>query len=135
MGDREIGLPGPQPQPAAVSPPDGETRVQLHGTVDQRDGGIDVLAQIAKHVGDPAENIRILAGGAKRLPSQIETLAAVRVRIIGPASNIETAVAKRRQRKGDAVARIARDRPPHHVERLEDPLPVLGLMIPECTQI
>ena len=126
---------GPQPQPAAVGPSDGEARVQLDGTVDQRGSGIDVLAQIAKHVGDPAENNRILAGSAKRLLSQIETLAAVRVRIIVPASDIKTAVAKRRQRKGDAVPRIAGDRPPHHAKRLEDPLFVLGLMVPERPKV
>jgi len=58
--NREIRLPSPQPEPATPVPSASEARVELERTVDQCDGGIDVLAEITQHVGSAAEHVCIV---------------------------------------------------------------------------
>jgi hypothetical protein len=45
--------------------------------VDQFDGGIDVFAKIGESVGSPAEDTRVVTGDPKRLPGELDPLAAV----------------------------------------------------------
>ena len=91
MLDREIGLPGPQPEPAADVPTAGEARVECKARSTKRDGGIDVLAEVAKRVGGPAEDVRVVASDPKSAPGKIDALAGGLPRIIGPAVDMRDA--------------------------------------------
>ena len=46
MLDRDVGFAGPMPEDAADVPPTCEIRIEREGTVDQRNHGADVLAEI-----------------------------------------------------------------------------------------
>ena len=89
MLDRQIGLPGPQPEPTAAPPTNREARVQLERTVDQRDGGYNVFAEVSQNVSAVSEDIRVIARGRKRPARQPQCLIAVRTDIVDPSGDIE----------------------------------------------
>ena len=61
MLDREIGLPGPQSQPAAVDPTAGRARIELNATIDQCGRRTEIPAGVAERVGRPAKSIWVVA--------------------------------------------------------------------------
>ena len=71
MIDRKTLLPGPQPEPATIVPTAREARVELQGAVDQRNGGIEILAGVTEHIGGPRESARIVTSAPKRPPGKI----------------------------------------------------------------
>src|SRR5215469_9236437 len=74
MADPDIGLSCPQSEPATPLPSEGETRVEFEGTVDQRDCGGEVFAEVAKYTGNLAKDRRIITGNGQCTTSKIETL-------------------------------------------------------------
>ena len=96
MLDREIGLTGPEPENAAQKPAAGVARVERQRTVDQPDHGADILAEISQHEGGVGEDGRVVLPDLERLPSKIDALAAICLRLLGPAVKDEPAVAERR---------------------------------------
>jgi hypothetical protein len=71
MLDREIGLPGPQPEPSALLPTPSKALVDLQSAIDQRNGRVDILAEVSERVGGICENLRVTprARRAKSTPS------------------------------------------------------------------
>ena len=74
--DRRFRLPGPQPKPTAICPTASETRVEHQGPVNQFDGGIDVFAKISQYEGGGGQDKRVVRGGPKRPPGEINPIAA-----------------------------------------------------------
>ena len=72
MLDREIGLPGTDPEQAAQIPAAGKARIERKRTVDQRDHGADILAEIRQHKGGVGEDARVVAAPLERPPSKID---------------------------------------------------------------
>ena len=89
MANREFRLPGPQPEPTAYHPTASKARIECQSTVDQFDGGINVFAKIGECVSSPAEDTRVVIGEPKRMPGEIDPLAAVQVRVVGPAVDVQ----------------------------------------------
>src|SRR4051794_19041807 len=110
MLDREIVLTGPDPKSAARMPAAGKARVDRQRTVDQSDHGADVLAEIRQREGGVGENTRVVLPRLERLPSKIDALAAVCLRLFGPISSVEVHVAARGQGQCRPVMSIDRDR-------------------------
>ena len=122
MLDREIVLTGPDPENAAQIPAAGEARVERQRTVDQPDHGADILAEIRQHEGGVGEDARVVLRHLERLPSKIDGLAAVCLRLFGPAVTDEPQVADRRPGQCRPVMRIDRDRLLKQSQSLENPL-------------
>src|SRR4051812_31519175 len=97
MLDREIVLTGPNPEGAARMPATGKARVKCQRTVDQPDYGADVLAEIRQQEGGVGEDTRVVLPRLERLPSKIDALAAICLRLFGPVSSVEVRVAARGQ--------------------------------------
>src|ERR1700730_2893183 len=135
MLDREIGLPRKQPDVAAASPTKSETRVEDERSVDQGDGGVDVLAKTREHEGSLGKNTWIISADSEGLPGKIDAHAAVRLPVVGPAIEIELVVTNCSESEGRAVAWIALDRLPEEVECLSDPVLIAGARRRESTQI
>src|SRR4051794_19787798 len=83
--DCTFRLTGPQPQPPAEMPALSESRVEFQRTLDQTDGCVDILAKGGRYIGAAGENPGILTGHLKRSPGQVETVAAIRLRVTAPA--------------------------------------------------
>jgi hypothetical protein len=77
MANCGFGLTRPQPQPTTYHPTASKAGVECQSTVDQFDSGIDVFAKIGESVRSPAEDTRIVIADPKRLPGEIDPLAAV----------------------------------------------------------
>ena len=77
MLDREIGLPGPQSQPAAVDPAAGIARIELDATIDQCGRRIEIPAGVAERVGSPAKSIWVVASAAQCALGKIDGAPAV----------------------------------------------------------
>src|ERR1700738_2831033 len=135
MLDRESGLPAKQPNVAAASPTKSETRVEDERSVDQGDGGVDVLAKTRQHEGSLGKNNWIISADSEGLPSKIDAHAAVRLPVVDPAVEIELVVTNRRESEGRAVAWIALDCLPEEVECLSDPVLIEGARRRESTQV
>ena len=82
--DREIWLPGPQPEQAADVPTAREARVERQGTIDQRHRGTDVLAEIPEDERGIGEDAGVVTGHLQRPPREIDRFAAVRLRVFAP---------------------------------------------------
>src|SRR6516225_9200389 len=80
MLDREIGLPGPQSQPAAVDPARGIARVELKATIDQCGRRVEIPAGVAERVGSPAKSIGVVASTVQRLTGKIDGSPSVQLR-------------------------------------------------------
>src|SRR5215471_18046301 len=125
MLNGDIGLPGPQPQPATVHPTTGKARIELERSVRQRYGSRDVLTQTTKRVSGPPEDAWVITGATKCSPSKFYAFAAVLGLIVGPAANVKIRFADRRQSKSRAVMGIAIDRLSDQIECLRDTVPVM----------
>src|SRR5215813_8640125 len=110
MLDREIVLTGPGPEAAAKMPAAGKARVECQRTVDQPDHGADVLAEIRQQGGGVGEDTRVVLPGLERLPSKIDALAAICLRLFGPVGSLEVQVAVRRPGQCGPATRIDRNR-------------------------
>src|SRR5712671_2220195 len=124
MADREFRLPCPQSEPAAYHPAAGEAGVKRQSTVNQFDGRIDVLSKVTEYVGSPAQDTRVVARNPKRPSGEIDTLAAVRLGVAGPAVHVEIHMAVCRHRESGSVLRVALDRPPKQVKCTGGSLPL-----------
>src|SRR5271166_3846410 len=122
MLDREIGLTGPDPEKAADRPAAGEARVERQRTVDQPDHGADILSKYSQRVGGVGEDARVVLARLERPPGKIDTLAARRPRLFGPAVSDERHVAHRRPGERRPVMPIDRDRLLKQSEGFENPL-------------
>src|SRR5215469_5190012 len=60
--DRKVGLAREKPENGADVPTACKIRVECEGTIDQRDHGADILAEIASGEGDIDNGVRIVAG-------------------------------------------------------------------------
>jgi hypothetical protein len=109
MLDYEIGLSGPQPEPATNLPVPSETLVDLQSTIDQRDSGVDILAEVSEDVGGIGEYLRVVASNSKGLPGKIKAVEALRLRELSPTIIVEIEVAPRRPNTSGALIR-SRDR-------------------------
>src|SRR6516162_9263457 len=77
MLDREIGLPGPQSQPAAVDPTAGIARIELDATINQCGRRTEIPAGVAERVGSPTKSIWVVASAAQCALGKIDGLSAV----------------------------------------------------------
>src|SRR6516165_349011 len=118
MLDRDVRLAGPMPEDAADVPPTCEIRIEHEGTVDQRDHGADVLAEIGQREGGIRQDTRIVAAHFQRAPCEIDAFQTIRLRIFAPAVYNEPITAKRGPGEGRPVTRIAFDRLLKQTERL-----------------
>src|SRR5215831_10281439 len=84
MLNREIMLTGKYPEKAAHKPAAGVARVQRKRAVDQSDHGADILAEYSQYVGGVGEDARVAFPHLKRLPSEIDGLAAGCLWLVGP---------------------------------------------------
>src|SRR6516164_2016128 len=94
MFDSKIGSSGPQPHPAAADPTARVTRIKLQRTVNQRDGSVDVFAEIAENEARGGENLAVLPAHAKRPASKVDALIAVRLLVLVPAIHTKKLVAQ-----------------------------------------
>src|SRR6516165_4939118 len=129
MVDRNIGLTGEQPHKAASKPALSKAGPDCESSIDQADSGIDLFTKVAERIGYSSEDVRVVRGYSKRAPRQIEARSAVRLPVLGPAVEIELGAAVGCQRKGRTVIRIALDRPPEQVERLNEPVFLEGTVM------
>src|SRR3954454_17246667 len=106
MLDREIVLTGPDPESAARMPAAGKARVERERTVDQPDHGADVLAEIRQQEGGVGEDARVILSRLERLPSKIDALAAIYLRLFGLVGSVEVHVADSRPGQCRSVTRI-----------------------------
>jgi hypothetical protein len=135
MLDREIGLTGPDPEKAAQIPAACEAQVERERTVHQPDHGTDVLAEIRQHEGGVGEDARVVLGYLECLPSEIAGLAAVRLRLFGPAVNDEPQMADRRPRQCRAVMGIDGDCPLQQSQSIENPLLRVRIVHCKCAKV
>src|ERR1700746_1617347 len=119
MVDRHIWLSRPQPSPATPFPTQSETRVEFKGTVDKCDSCAKVFSEVAKHLGNEAEDAGVATGNPKSPTSQIDALTTVCIRVVCPASVMECPVAKRSCSEGGSVTQIALNRLTEKVQCLE----------------
>src|SRR5262249_6140329 len=77
MLDREIGLPGPQSQPAAVDPTAGIARIELKATINQCGRRTELPAGVAERVGSPAKSICVVASATQCALGKIDGSPAV----------------------------------------------------------
>jgi hypothetical protein len=68
VSDRQIGLSRPQPKRTACQPTLSEARVDRQSAVNQFDGGVDIIVEIAESKGGAMKDIRIIAADLQRLP-------------------------------------------------------------------
>src|SRR5215469_8592094 len=109
MLDRDIGSPRPQPQPTASVPSDGEARVKGKRTINQFNGGIDILTKIAEDVSSIVQNTWVVGTCPNRSSRKIDTLASSALGVISPTVTMECIVTMRGQGKRKSVIRIALD--------------------------
>src|SRR6266702_6261071 len=103
-------------------PAAGEARVKPECAVDQPDHGADVLAEIRQHQSGVGEGARVVLPRQERLPSKIDGLAAICLRLFGPVTSVELHVADRRKGQCRTVTRIDRDCLLDQSQSLENPL-------------
>ena len=89
MFERDIGLTSKKPEQSAPVPPAGAARVEGEATIDQSERDIDVLAKISEDEGRECEDVRVIGAVAKCPPSKIDTRAPRRLRVFGPAVDLE----------------------------------------------
>src|SRR5712692_3300957 len=106
MLDCEIGLPGPQPEPAAPTPTVGKARIERESTVDQRDSRIDVFTKRPEYEGDMSENAGIVSSKLNGLPREIDALAPICLAVLHPVKAVDTVVAMGRQGESWTVERV-----------------------------
>src|SRR6516164_7013542 len=75
--DRGVGLPGPQPEPAAVYPTSGKAWVEFKRLVHQRDRSGYVLIETTERVCGAAENRWVITGAPERSPGKFYAIAPV----------------------------------------------------------
>jgi hypothetical protein len=98
-------------------------------TVDQRDGCIDVLAEVAENEGRDGEDVRVVRAYLKGSPGEIDALAPVPLLVFGPAIDVQLRIRPPRHRKGDAVTGIPLNRSPEQVECQGIPFPLPGIEV------
>jgi hypothetical protein len=76
MANGELRLPRPQSEPTTRHPTASKAGIERQSTVDEFDGCFDVFAKISESVGSPAEDTRVITGDPKRLPGELNPLAA-----------------------------------------------------------
>jgi hypothetical protein len=81
MLDRDVGLAQPAPEEATDVPATRIVRVEYEGTVNQRNDGGDILAEIGQRKGGIRPDARIVASRFQGSPCEIGTLPAIRPRI------------------------------------------------------
>src|SRR5215469_2665603 len=59
--DSDISFSGPEPEPTASTPTDGETWIQLQRSIHEKQSWLDVPLEVTKDVGDSAEDKGIIA--------------------------------------------------------------------------
>src|SRR6516225_4875804 len=84
MLERDVGLTSKEPELPAGKPSASKAWVEGETTVDQRDGCIDVLAEVAENEGRDGEDVRVVRVYLKGSPGQIDAFAPVPLRIFGP---------------------------------------------------
>src|SRR5205814_7674360 len=124
----------PQPEPTAPEPAEGEVRVEFFGAIDQRDGGIEVFAEITECEGDAAKDIGIVPGHPKCPTGKINTFTAIRRPIWCPTNDVEDLMAVRGQGKGRAITGIAFDGLPKQFQRTLDSSPA-GFIVRKGAQV
>src|SRR5215831_9876821 len=120
MRDRQIRLAGPQTKETADIPSAGGARVERKGALDDRDHGVDVLAELRQHKGGIGENRGVIARSFKRPSSRLYPAATGGLRFIAPAIEVAPHMAHRGPGKGWPVIWIARDCLLKQGERLKD---------------
>jgi hypothetical protein len=81
MLDRQIGAAGKYAKPTTPIPSVGRARIERKRAVDQRNRGVDVVAETAKRHRGTAEDPRIVGTGAKGSPRKFDGNRAVLLRI------------------------------------------------------
>jgi len=89
MLDREIGLSGVQPDPAAPAPPVSKARIEFQRAVDQRDRAFDVLAKVREDMSSMGEYARVVTSDSKAPPSEIDRVAPVCFPVVCPTAHVE----------------------------------------------
>ena len=85
MPDREVGPTRQGSKKAAHIPAASKARIDCQRTVHQTDHRADVLAEVSQHQGGVGEDGRVVLRRLKRLPSEIDGVAAGCFRVFGPA--------------------------------------------------
>src|SRR6516164_3954791 len=135
MLERDVGLTGKKPELPAGKPSASKARIEGETTVDQRDGGIDVLAEVAENEGRDGENVSVVRAYLKGSPGEIDALAPIPLRVFGPAIDVQLRIRPPRYRKGDAVTGIPLNRSLEQVECHGIPFPLPGIEVWEGAQI
>jgi hypothetical protein len=81
----EIGPISPEPHPAAPSPALREARVELESTVDQCEGGRNILTEVTERIGRIGEDSWIIPGRLESSLSEPHAVAAC-LRLVDPAA-------------------------------------------------
>src|SRR5215469_4683931 len=135
MLDRQIGLAGKYPEDAAQIPSTGVTRVEYQRTVDQPHHRTVILAELSQRVGGVGKDAWVVLARFERPPSEIDTLAAGRLRLFGPTVSDERHVAHCRPGERGPVMRIDRDRLLEQIERLGRVLTAARAPVRKCLQV
>src|SRR5215469_2899358 len=122
MLDGEIVFTGECSKNTAEKPAAGVARIEYECAVHQSDHGADVLAELSEQVGSIGEHARVTRCHLERLPSKLDSLAAVLLRLLGPAVKHASQVTMRRPRKCRPVMPIDRDCPVEQSQSLEHTL-------------
>src|SRR5262249_55117060 len=97
--------------------------VDRQRTVDQVETRDDVRVEISEYVSRVCQDERVVAGNLlKRPPGEIDSAAAVRLRILAPVVAVELHVQRGRQGERWGVVRIALDGLSEQAERGEETL-------------
>ena len=122
MLDRQIGISSKQAKPTAPIPGMSEARVERESSIDQREGGINVLAEAPEHDRDPADHIGVVGGEADGLPGKRDGRPAIFlfIAIVGPVEVLKIGAVASGLSKSKAIARLAGNRLSKQVERSRD---------------
>src|SRR5215471_1529315 len=110
MRDRHVRLPRRHSEDPADVPAAREIRVEREGTLSQCHHGADVLAKIGKRLGSIREDARVVARDFEGSPGEINTLHAMRQRIIATPVEKQPETAIRGPGERGPVTWVARDR-------------------------
>src|ERR1700732_4591933 len=72
MFNSQVWFTGVEPEKSAPSPSVGRARIERERTVDYCNRGVDILIEIAEHMGNTSERQGVVCGCAERSVSEID---------------------------------------------------------------
>jgi hypothetical protein len=104
--DAEVDLSCPEPEPSAPVPANGGARIELERTIDQNDGWIDLVLEVADHKRGLAEDIRIIARSSDRSAGKFDTLLTLSFQVLAPSVHMKILAALSCQCQRRSVVRV-----------------------------